>query len=199
MAAPVELPKVGDSAFEGIVGRWLKQVGDEVEEFEPLLEIESDKATVEMPSPAGGVLSKILVPEGQKVPVGTVIALIGTSVEDAAFQPPGTPVAQTPGGVPPPPLASGQAAGEGVAPTPSQPGAKASPLAARLAFKSGLDINVVKSTGGRVSVDDVKRHLAAAETGTAERVSPDAGRGTPDARRGTPDAVPGTSESGPGT
>src|SRR5260370_523098 len=61
MRAEIALPKVGDSAFEGIVGRWLKAVGDRGEEFEPVGEIEGDKAIVEMPSPPNAVLANIPV------------------------------------------------------------------------------------------------------------------------------------------
>src|SRR5712692_8847265 len=93
MAAEILLPKVGDSAFEGIVGKWLKNEGDFVEEFEPLVEIESDKATVEMPSPATGILSRIIVQSGQKVAVNTAIGLISGNAQEP---PPQTAAAVSP-------------------------------------------------------------------------------------------------------
>jgi pyruvate/2-oxoglutarate dehydrogenase complex dihydrolipoamide acyltransferase (E2) component len=64
MAVEVKLPQLGESTYEGTIGRWLKQPGDRVERFEPLVEIITDKVNVEMPSPYGGVLKEILVPEG---------------------------------------------------------------------------------------------------------------------------------------
>src|SRR5713226_4341866 len=94
MPREVTLPQLGESTFEGTVGKWLKQPGDRVERFEPLVEIITDKANVEMPAPYGGVLAKILIPEGQTVPVGTPIAIMETS--DAAPTPavgPPTPAA----------------------------------------------------------------------------------------------------------
>jgi 2-oxoglutarate dehydrogenase E2 component (dihydrolipoamide succinyltransferase) len=91
MRAPIELPKVGDSAFEGIVGRWLKAVGEQVEEFEPIVEIEGDKAIVEMPSPASGRLVEIVVPSGQRVGVGTVIGIVADEAEPEDARLPAAP------------------------------------------------------------------------------------------------------------
>src|SRR5256712_4880662 len=86
MPLDVTLPQLGESTFEGTIGKWLKRPGDRVERFEPLVEIITDKVNVEMPAPYGGVLAKILIPEGQTVPVGTPIAVMETS--DAAIQSP---------------------------------------------------------------------------------------------------------------
>src|SRR3989442_14547403 len=86
MPVEVTLPQLGESTYEGTIGKWLKRPGDRVERFEPLVEIITDKVNVEMPAPYGGVLAKILIPEGQTVPVGTPIAVMETS--DAAIQSP---------------------------------------------------------------------------------------------------------------
>ena len=82
MAVEVKLPQLGESTFEGTIGRWLKQPGDRVERFEPLVEIITDKVNVEMPSPFAGVLKEILVPEGETKNVGTPIAVM--EVEEGA-------------------------------------------------------------------------------------------------------------------
>src|SRR5437588_12962225 len=66
---------------DGVVSKWLKQVGDAVARGEPLFEVESDKVTTEVEAPAAGVLSQIKVPEGEKVDVGTVLAIIGSPGE----------------------------------------------------------------------------------------------------------------------
>src|SRR3989337_965200 len=81
---PVEgtLPQLGESTFEGTIGKWLKQPGDRVERFEPLVEIITDKVNVEMPAPFGGILKEILVPEGETKNVGTPIAIM--EVEEGA-------------------------------------------------------------------------------------------------------------------
>src|SRR5256885_4512236 len=72
-----KLPDLGEGLTEGEIARWLVQEGQEIAEDDPLVEIATDKTTVEIPSPAGGVVSKILVGEGAVVPVGTVLVVIG--------------------------------------------------------------------------------------------------------------------------
>ena len=77
----IELPQVGESVTEGIIGRWLKQVGDRVEKYDPLVEVVTDKVNMEMPSPVSGVLTSIVAAEGQTVPMGEVIAEIAVEGE----------------------------------------------------------------------------------------------------------------------
>lgn len=78
MKVEVLLPQWGMGMSEGTVTTWLKAVGERVAEDEPLAEIEAEKATQELESPASGVLAEILVPEGQEAKVRTVIAIIET-------------------------------------------------------------------------------------------------------------------------
>lgn len=103
MATKVILPQLGESIHEGTIGKWLKKVGDPVEEFESLVEIITDKVNAEVPSPIKGTLSQILVQEGETVEVGVVIAEmveLGAKIEQpaqteqmkAAFAPPHTPL-----------------------------------------------------------------------------------------------------------
>src|SRR5437899_6446420 len=87
-AVDVVMPQMGVSVSEGTITRWAKQVGDTVEADETLLEISTDKVDTEVPSPAAGVVSEILVQEGETVEVGTVLARIGG--------PPASPVASEP-------------------------------------------------------------------------------------------------------
>ena len=75
--ADVTLPSLGESVTEGIITRWMKNVGDVVARDEPLFEISTDKVDSELPSPAEGVLLKILANEGDTVNVGAVVAVIG--------------------------------------------------------------------------------------------------------------------------
>ncbi len=79
MAIPIELPQVGESVVEGTIGKWLKQPGDVVKKYDPLVEVVTDKVTMEVPAPFAGVLSSILAQEGETVPVGTAIAEVETS------------------------------------------------------------------------------------------------------------------------
>jgi len=77
MAYEFKLPDLGEGLTEGEVARWLVTEGQEVAEDDPLVEIQTDKTTVEIPSPAAGKVARILVEEGQIVPVGTVLVVIG--------------------------------------------------------------------------------------------------------------------------
>src|SRR4051794_31832132 len=82
MPVDVKVPEVGESITEGVIVRWLKESGDAVRRDEPLLELETEKATTEIPSPAGGALN-ILVAAGKKVLVGSTIASIDESAAPA--------------------------------------------------------------------------------------------------------------------
>ncbi len=82
MAVKVIMPQLGESVFEGTLSRWLKSPGEIVGEFEPLVEINTDKVDTEVPSPSAGVLMEVLVPEGTVVQVGTLLAWIGQPGED---------------------------------------------------------------------------------------------------------------------
>ncbi|HMU33707.1 MAG TPA: 2-oxoglutarate dehydrogenase, E2 component, dihydrolipoamide succinyltransferase [Pyrinomonadaceae bacterium] len=84
MSVEVIMPQMGESITEGTVSKWLKAVGDKIEKDEPILEISTDKVDAEVPSPAGGILLAINVPEGETVEVGTALAIVGQAGEEAA-------------------------------------------------------------------------------------------------------------------
>ncbi|WP_345710215.1 biotin/lipoyl-containing protein, partial [Actinocatenispora rupis] len=110
MPTSVTMPQLGESVTEGTVTRWLKQEGDRVEADEPLLEVSTDKVDTEIPSPASGVLSRIVVPEDETVEVGAELAQIAGEGEDA-------PAAPAPAAEP--------AAAPAEAPAPAAPAAEA--------------------------------------------------------------------------
>lgn len=138
----VKMPQLGESVIEGTVGRWLKKVGDPVKKYEPLLEIITDKVDVEVPSPAEGILSRILVKEGETVPVGTVLALIGEEMPKTE-----APVEAT--ALPKAALVE------------ERPAEWISPAVAKLASEYGVDLRRVKGTGtgGRITKQDILRFL----------------------------------------
>ena len=84
MATQVVMPKLSPTMEEGQLSRWLKKEGDKVSMGEPLAEIDTDKATMEMQALANGVLRKILIGEGESAPLGQAIAIIGEADEDIA-------------------------------------------------------------------------------------------------------------------
>ena len=87
MALTIELPFVGESVVEGTIGKWLKQPGDAVERFEPLVEVVTDKVTMEVPSPVGGSLLRVLAQEGETIPMGAPIAEMETDESPPATPP----------------------------------------------------------------------------------------------------------------
>ncbi len=103
MPQTIELPQVGESVVEGTIGKWLKQPGDRIERYEPLVEVVTDKVTLEIPSPVEGSLIKILAEEGETVPMGAPIAEVETGDEAAATPRAGggvAPVAEPPSPAP---------------------------------------------------------------------------------------------------
>jgi pyruvate/2-oxoglutarate dehydrogenase complex dihydrolipoamide acyltransferase (E2) component len=160
MPTKVIMPQLGESIVEGTVTGWLKQEGDEIEEYDALLDVETDKVTTEVPSPASGRLLKILVPEGETVAVGTILAWIGEPGEDIPDKvekvahdhephekPDGEsitdePVMQTPAGR-------------------DEDLGYVSPVVARLAREKKVDLYKVKGTGmdGRITKKDVQNYI----------------------------------------
>jgi pyruvate dehydrogenase E2 component (dihydrolipoamide acetyltransferase) len=115
-AVDVVMPQMGVSVSEGTITKWTKQVGDQIEADETLLEISTDKVDTEVPSPASGVVSEILVQEGETVDVGTVLARIGGEAGAAAPAPaPAEPATQ------PAADAAGASASEGPTPADAPP------------------------------------------------------------------------------
>lgn len=136
MAYEFKLPDLGEGLTEGEISRWLVAEGQEIAEDDPLVEIQTDKTTVEIPSPAAGKIARILVAEGDVVPVGTVLVVIG---EDATVTQADTTRGQTPGPVP---------AGR----------VRATPLVRKVAQELGVDLDALAGTGpqGRVTEEDVR-------------------------------------------
>lgn len=125
MSEPVNLPALGESVTEGTVTRWLKQVGDQVEVDEPLVEVSTDKVDTEIPSPIAGVLEQILVQEDETVEVGSPLAIVGDGSGGGAA--PAAPAAEAPAEAPAAPPAPAEAAP--AEPAPAEPAAPAAPPA----------------------------------------------------------------------
>ena len=150
MATKVYMPALGMAQETGVLIQWLKQPGQGVTQGEPLMEIETDKATVEIEASASGTLANVTAQPGEVVPVGQVIALILAPGEQA-------PATATN------PTASSSSSGSQPPSPPRQP-VSASPVAARMAAEHHLDLGLVKPQGGRVEKQDVLNYLAAQGT-----------------------------------
>jgi len=161
MPTKVIMPQLGESVIEGTVTKWLKSKGDRVQEFEPLLEVNTDKVDTEIPSPSAGYLLDILVGEGTTVRAGTVLAWLGEAEEEipekedleAGTQAVAPAVIATAGS----PEATGvtQLAGR------SRDLGFISPVVARLAREHNLDLSRIQGSGlgGRITKKDVLAYL----------------------------------------
>src|ERR1700719_2823079 len=96
----VEMPQMGESIVEGPLTKWLKKAGDKVERDEPLFEISTDKVDTEIPAPAAGTLSEILVEEGKTVGINTVVGRINEGGNGASAPAPAAPAPATPAAAP---------------------------------------------------------------------------------------------------
>ncbi len=130
MAYELKLPDLGEGLTEGEIARWLVSEGQDVAEDDPLVEVQTDKTTVEIPSPAAGKVTQILVEEGKVVPVGTVLLVIGGDGVSVAPKPQERPPEK----------------------------AKATPLVRKIAQELGVDLDSLAGTGpqGRITEQDVR-------------------------------------------
>jgi pyruvate dehydrogenase E2 component (dihydrolipoamide acetyltransferase) len=181
MATQVVMPKLSPTMEEGQLSRWLKKEGDKVSMGEPLAEIDTDKATMEMQALANGVLRKILIGEGESAPLGQAIAIIGDADEDiaallksiqsapakAASAPPEpAQAAPEPDATPTNAKASGSADAKPAPENSRDRGRQLiSPIAARMAADAGINLKSVQGSGpgGRI----VKRDIEAAASANA--------------------------------
>jgi pyruvate dehydrogenase E2 component (dihydrolipoamide acetyltransferase) len=176
LAYEFKLPDLGEGLTEGEVARWLVTEGDEIAEDDPLVEIQTDKTTVEIPSPAGGSVLRILVGEGQVVPVGTVLVVIG-SVGEQLQRP--ADVSRGPESDRPP--AASDPSAVGVASSGPAAAVRATPMVRRLAAELGVELARLAGTGpsGRVTEEDVRQAASAGAAAGGTRATDGEGRREP--------------------
>ncbi len=190
MATQVIMPKLSPTMEEGQLSRWLKQEGDKVSMGEPLAEIDTDKATMEMQALTNGVLRKILINEGESAPLGQMIAIIGEPEEDISALLNQAPAKATKPAEPVSQSAPAETTKLSEAATPATPeptqsitppkGASTenggagdrlivSPLAARMAAEAGIDLRSLKGSGpgGRIVKRDIESAISGTGSGTA--------------------------------
>ena len=202
--AEITLPQLGETVTEGTITKWFKKVGDSVALDEPLFEVSTDKVDTEVPSPIAGVLTEIRVAEGDTVPVGTVIAVVG----DAGAVPAPAAAASTPAATPAPapaPAASVPAPAAAPAPAPA-PVASAptssdssgtstvlSPVVRKLIAENNLNAAAITGTGpgGRITRDDVLAAISRGGATTAPTAVASAPNASAPQRAGAPRAVAG--------
>ncbi len=160
MISKVLMPKLGETMTEATVERWIKKEGDAVKVGEIILEITTDKATLEVESYCQGVLRKIIVPKGKKVPINTVIALVGEPGDSLPADIPAAPEAAPAAAKAE--TAKAEAAPQESATVPAAPAGKlaASPRARKLAEKERVPLGVLRGSGpnGRIVEEDVRAY-----------------------------------------
>ena len=181
MATNITMPQMGFDMTEGTIANWLKNEGDPVLKGDPIAEIETDKTTIQIEAFASGVLAKIVVPAGGKVPVGATIGIIaaaGEAVAAAGPAPAAAPVAASPAAVATPvaatPVAAAPAAVSPAA-APSATPANATPVARRMAEEMGVDLTRIAGSGrdGQITKGDVDAFLASAKAAPAPAKGPE--------------------------
>ncbi|MCH7588456.1 MAG: 2-oxo acid dehydrogenase subunit E2 [Chloroflexi bacterium] len=170
MSIEVRMPQLGESIVEGTITKWLKEEGETVEEFEPLLEINTDKVDTEIPSPGSGTVLKIYFGEDQTVQAGTIVAMLGEPGESVPDSTAIAPVKKAP-----PTEKPAEAAPSPVKIT-SASDRFISPVVARIAVEREIDLSQVSGTGreGRITKKDVLAFIEA-EPHTAPWEEPGSG------------------------
>ncbi|HET6468753.1 MAG TPA: biotin/lipoyl-containing protein, partial [Geminicoccaceae bacterium] len=171
MSVEIKVPTLGESVSEATVAKWLKAAGDAVRADEPLVELETDKVSLEVNAPATGTLAEVLVDEGADVAVGAILGRIEEGAGEAAEPRTATTkaeVAAAPAPTPPTPPAAPEPEREAKA----ADGAGTGPAARKIAAEKGVDLAAVAGTGpkGNVTKGDVL--AAAAEPARAEPPPP---------------------------
>jgi pyruvate/2-oxoglutarate dehydrogenase complex dihydrolipoamide acyltransferase (E2) component len=144
MAVNLVMPQLGETVTEGTITRWLKQVGDWVGKYEPVVEVNTDKVDVEVPAPEAGYLREILVSEGMTVAVGEVLAVLEEAEAGAKAESAPAPTAEETAEV-------------------GAPRARATPRVRKFARDHGVDLERVTGSGpgGRITEEDVQAFLSA--------------------------------------
>jgi len=190
MPTNIVMPQMGESIFEGTITKWLKKEGEAVKRDEALFEISTDKIDTEIQSSVGGVLKKILMPEGSKVPINTVVAIIDeagggsapSSPKAAETRPASAPAAApTPAAAPVSAAAGAQGDGGRVF---------ASPLVRRIARQENVDLGQLEGSGwkGRITKKDIEDHLG--RGGSAPAATEPAPMPVPASRPAAPAVAP---------
>src|SRR4051812_1395708 len=136
----IRVPTLGESVTEATIGRWFKKAGEAVAVDEPLVELETDKVTIEVPAPSAGVLSEIAANDGDTVAVGALLGQIKDGAAAAAASP---PAAAKPAAAPPPPPAPAPAPAAKAPPS----DAPLAPSVRKLSAESGVDASTVPGSG----------------------------------------------------
>ena len=194
MATNVIMPQMGESIAEGTITKWMKKVGERVERDEPLFEISTDKVDAEIPSPAAGILTQILVKENETVAINTVVAVVDGEGAVAAPKPAETAATGAEAKAAAPAKSAEAASEEHASIEVEQEGTetedvRTSPLVRRIARENNVDLSDVKGSGlgGRVSKKDILDYIDQRRAGASSAAPASAAASAPTA---TPSPAP---------
>ncbi len=174
MATEITVPALGESVTEATVAKWFKAVGDAVAADEPLVELETDKVTVEVNAPAAGTLTEIVAAEGAEVQVGAILGRIADGAAAAAAPKPAAAPAATPAPAPEPEPAPPPAPAPPPEPAPAAESVPLSPAVRKLVAEHGLDASAIPGTGkdGRLTKGDVLAFMERSQAAPAAAPAP---------------------------
>ena len=164
MAIEITVPTLGESVADATVARWIKKTGEPVAADEPVVELETDKVTLEVPAPAAGTLGEITAAEGATVEVGAILAMLNEGAAPAAAPAPAAPAAT--------PAPAAPAAAPAPAPAPVASDIQLSPAVRRLVEENGLNPAAIAGTGvdGRITKADVLAHMKGGSPAASQAV-----------------------------
>lgn len=171
MGNDIRVPTLGESVTEATIGRWFKKIGDAVKADEPLVELETDKVTIEVPAPVDGTLSEILVEAGETVGVGAILGSLGAASEAAQSSKVAEPIKPVKAAEPAAPVKAAEPA-KAAAPASVPP----SPAAARVMAETGTSVDIGSGKRGQVLKEDVLAAVAAVRTAAPAPAAPSAPR-----------------------
>ena len=167
----ITVPTLGESVSEATVATWLKKEGDTVAADEPIVELETDKVTLEVNAPAAGVISSIVVQEGENVEVGALLGEIGGEANNNAKPAAQTPKAEKAEASAPAAATAAQSSGD----------QKLSPAVNKMINDNNLDASKINGTGkdGRLTKEDVQNHMSGGSSASAPKAAPSAPKAAP--------------------
>src|SRR5437667_12685387 len=142
----IRVPTLGESVTEATIGRWFKKAGDPVAVDEPLVELETDKVTIEVPAPSAGTLGEIAAKDGDTVAVGALLGMINDGAAGAAAKPAAAPAKAAAPAAPPPPAAAAAAPAAAAQKAPPTD-APLAPSVRKVAAESGIHATTVPGSG----------------------------------------------------
>ncbi|MBP6472440.1 MAG: 2-oxo acid dehydrogenase subunit E2 [Chloroflexi bacterium] len=174
MGTKIIMPELGEGIIEATIAQWLKEEGDQVAQYEALLEIETDKVTTEATAEGAGTLLKIFVPAGETVPVGTLLAFVGAPGESVEGEGQAETAVPAPPSIPPGPTSARPSHTNGQPAAQSRYTGRISPVVSRIAAENDVNLDLLTGTGldGRITKRDILAYVENRQSSIVNRQMP---------------------------